>query len=165
MMKVIIHALSVGDETTGGYIYFFRRESRFDMVKLIVGLKGTGKTKTLIEMVNGAAASSHGSVVCLEQGDKLRFDINYQVRLVDVSEYGVETHEELSGFVYGMYASNHDITHIFIDSALKMCGNDVEKFKSFFVRAASFADKNGIDLVVTSSVLEDDLPQELKKYL
>ena len=135
------------------------------MVKLIVGLKGTGKTKTLIEMVNNAAGSSHGSVVCLEQGDKLRYDINYQVRLVDISEYGVGTHDELCGFVYGMYASNHDITHIFIDSALKMCGNDVEKFKSFFARAAAFAEKNSINLVVTSSLLAEDLPEELKSYL
>ena len=135
------------------------------MVKLIVGLKGTGKTKSLIETVNAAVETSHGSVVCLELGDKLRYDINYRVRLVDISEYGVSTHEELCGFVYGMFASNHDITDIFIDSALKMCGNDMEKFKTFFLHAAAFAEKNGVNLVVTSSVHAEELPEELKKYL
>ena len=135
------------------------------MVKLIVGLKGTGKTKTLIEMVNTAAKESHGSVVCLELGDKLRYDINYQVRLVDVSEYGVDNTCKLVGFVSGMYASNHDITHIFIDSALKICKNDIEQFVGFFEGASALAQNCGFDLVVTSSIAPEEVPEELKKYL
>lgn len=135
------------------------------MIKLIAGLKGTGKTKALIEMVNGAANASHGSVVCLELGDKLRFDISYRARLVDVSEYGVAGSDELLGFVAGMFASNHDITHMFIDSALKICGNDVGKFETFFKKAASLMEKNGVDFIVTSSILPEDLPEDLKAYL
>lgn len=135
------------------------------MVKLIVGLKGTGKTKALIETVNTAASESHGSVVCLELGDKLRYDINYQVRLVDVSEYGVDDADKLVGFVAGMYASNHDITHIFIDSALKICKNDVERFEKFFTGAAKLAEANSFDLVVTSSVALENVPEGLKKYI
>lgn len=135
------------------------------MVKLIVGLKGTGKTKALIETVNTAAQESHGSVVCLELGDKLRYDINYQVRLVDVSEYGVDDAEKLVGFVAGMYASNHDITHIFIDSALKICKNDIDGFEKFFTGAAKLAEANGFDLVVTSSVALENVPEGLKKYI
>ncbi len=135
------------------------------MVKLIVGLKGTGKTKALIETVNTAASESHGSVVCLELGDKLRYDINYQVRLVDVSEYGVDDSDKLVGFVAGMYASNHDITHIFIDSALKICKNDVDGFEKFFTGAAKLAETNGFDLVVTSSVALENVPEALKKYI
>ena len=135
------------------------------MVKLIVGLKGTGKTKTLIEMVNTASKESHGSVICLELGDKLRYDINYQVRLVDVSEYGVDDADKLVGFVAGMYASNHDITHIFIDSALKICKNEVDGFVKFFEGAAHLAETNGFDLVVTSSIAPEDVPEELKKYI
>ena len=135
------------------------------MVKLIVGLKGTGKTKTLIEMVNTASKESHGSVICLELGDKLRYDINYQVRLVDVSEYGVDDADKLVGFVAGMYASNHDITHIFIDSALKICKNDMAGFVKFFESSANLAETNGFDLVVTSSVAPENVPEELKKYI
>ena len=135
------------------------------MVKLIVGLKGTGKTKALIEMVNTSARESHGSVICLELGDKLRYDINYQVRLVDVSEYGVDDADKLVGFVAGMYASNHDITHIFIDSALKICKNEMSGFVKFFEGSARLAEANGFDLVVTSSVAPEDVPEELKKYI
>ena len=134
------------------------------MVKLIAGLKGTGKTKTLIEMVNDAAKTSHGSVVCLEVGDKLRYDISYQARLVDVTEYGVDSAEELCGFVAGMYASNHDITHIFIDSAFKICKNDIDKFSAFFKKAASLAEGGGFDFIVTASVDEANVPEELKKF-
>jgi len=141
------------------------RKAGIIMVKLIAGLKGTGKTKTLIEMVNGAAKESHGSVNCLELGEKLRYDINYQVRLVDVSGYGISNSEELFGFVSGMYASNHDITHIFIDSALKMCKNDVESFEAFFVKAAKFAEDNNFDLVVTASSVVDAFSDNVKKYL
>ena len=69
------------------------------MIKLIVGLKGTGKTKTLIEMVNAATSSSNGAVVCLEKGDKLRFDVTYQARLMDTSEYGISGADALYRFV------------------------------------------------------------------
>ena len=94
------------------------------MIKLIVGLKGSGKTKTLIEKVNAATEASKGSVICLEKGDKLRYDIKYQARLIDVEEYNIDNAHGLRCFVAGLHASNSDITHIFIDSALKICKDD-----------------------------------------
>ncbi len=135
------------------------------MVKLIIGLKGTGKTKTLIGMVNSSVDSSNGSVVCLEKGDKLRYDIKYQARLIDVDEYGVDDAQALYGFIAGIYASNSDITHIFIDSAIKMCQKDMESFSMFVREAAAFSEKWNIDIVMTSSVTEDMLPDDIKKYL
>ena len=135
------------------------------MVKLIIGLKGTGKTKTLINMVNSSVDTSSGSVICLEKGDKLRFDIKYQARLIDVEEYGVDDAQALYGFVAGIYASNSDITHIFIDSAAKMCQNDMEAFAAFVREAAAFAEKWNIDVVMTSSVTEDMLADDIKQYI
>ena len=135
------------------------------LTKLIVGLKGTGKTKTLIEMVNAAASSSDGAVVCLEKGDKLRFDVTSQARLMDTSEYGISGADALYGFVCGIYASNHVITHVFIDSAMKMCDDTVDGLAIFLRPAAAFAEKAGINLVVTSSVKEEELPEDLKAYL
>ncbi len=135
------------------------------MVKLIIGLKGTGKTKTLIGMVNSSVDSSNGSVVCLEKGDKLRYDIKYQARLIDVDEYGVDDAQALYGFIAGIYASNSDITHIFIDSAIKMCQKDMESFSIFVRETVAFAEKWNIDIVMTSSVTEDMLPDDIKKYL
>lgn len=116
-------------------------------------------------MVNAAASSSNGAVVCLEKGDKLRFDVTYQARLMDTSEYGISGADALYGFVCGIYASNHDITHVFIDSAMKMCEDTVDGLARFLRPAAAFAEKSGINLVVTSSVKEEDLPEDLKAYL
>ena len=79
-------------------------------MKLIIGVKGTGKTKTLIEMVNSTIDSSNGSVICIEKGDKLKFDIKYQCRLIDSDEYFVCDAQSLFGFIAGIFASNHDVT-------------------------------------------------------
>lgn len=135
------------------------------MVKLIVGSKGAGKTKTLISMVNTAIDESKGAVVCLEQGDKLRYDIKYQARLIDTSEFAVSDADALYAFVCGVYASNNDITHIFIDSAMKICGNSVEGLESFLCRAAKVSEKFGFDLVLTSSVTAEELPETIKAFL
>ena len=135
------------------------------MLKLIVGLKGSGKTKELIEMVNKAAEETNGSVICLEKGNKLMHEIGYRTRLVDTEEYGISDAVSLYGMVAGMYASNHDITHIFIDSALKICNNDIDGFVGFVQKTAEFGEKNGVQLVFTSSIAQEDLPESLKNYL
>jgi hypothetical protein len=135
------------------------------MVKLIVGLKGTGKTKTLIANVNEAINVSKGSVVCLEKGDKLRYDIKYQARLIDVNEYDIMDAHGLQGFVAGLYASNSDITHIFIDSALKICKDNVAEFAAFVATVENWSAKWNVQFYMTSSIAEADLPEELKKYL
>ena len=140
-------------------------ESVTKMIKLIAGLKGTGKTKTLIEMVNTAAEETEGSVICIEQGNKLRYDISYHARLVNTQDYSIESGEALYGFVTGVCASNYDIKHIFIDSALKICQNDLSSFENFVNRTVAFATKDSIDLVVTASISEENLPESLKKYL
>ena len=135
------------------------------MIKLIVGLKGTGKTKTLIEMANAAIEKSNGSVICLEKGDKLKFDVKYQIRLIDTDEYAVKDATALYGFAAGILASNHDITDLFIDSALKICGDDIDAFEKMMPAIDSLCEKAGVNAVVTSSVEVDKLPESLKKYL
>jgi hypothetical protein len=135
------------------------------MIKLIVGLKGSGKTKTLIEKVNAATETSKGSVICLEKGDKLRYDIKYQARLIDVNEYDIMDAHGLQGFVAGLYASNSDITHLYIDSALKIVGNDIDAFASFVDTVNAWAEKWNCEVLMTSSIKEEDLPESLKKYL
>ncbi len=135
------------------------------MIKLIIGLKGSGKTKTLITNVNEAISVSKGCVVCLEKGDKLRFDIKYQARLIDVMEYNIVDAHGLQGFVAGLHASNSDITHLFIDSALKICGDKVNEFAEFVAVLDKWAEKWNVEVLMTSSISEADLPESLKKYL
>ncbi len=135
------------------------------MIKLIAGLKGAGKTKTLIEKVNAATETSNGSVVCLEKGDKLRFDVKYQARLIDVEEYGINNAEGLKCFVAGLHASNSDITNIFIDSALKICKDNVAEFAEFVKIAEAWSEKWNCEFFMTASIAEAELPEDIKKYL
>lgn len=134
------------------------------MLKLIIGVKGTGKTKTLISMVNAAADSTDGAVVCIEQGDKLKLDITHKVRLIDTKEYNIGDGQALFGFICGIVASNHDITDIFVDSALKICANNVEEFTVAMREIAALSIASNINCVVTSSIAVENLPAELVEY-
>lgn len=134
-------------------------------MQLIVGVKGTGKTKHLIELVNEALEATDGSVVCIEKGTKLIHEIKYQARLIDTEEYLVTDAQALYGFIAGIVASNHDVTHIFIDSALKICENNLKDFTEFAIKADSFAAARNITLVITSSIPVEDVPSELAKFV
>ena len=120
-------------------------------MQLIVGLKGTGKTKTLIEEVNKASNETKGVVVCIEYGRKLNNDITTRARLVDAQEYGIDTADKLYGFLCGMVACNYDITEIFIDSALKICGDDISAFEEFALKAEKLLDTYKINGVMAVS--------------
>ena len=135
------------------------------MLKLIIGVKGTGKTKALINLVNTAADTSNGDVVCIEKGVKLRYDVKYRVRLIDTEEYFVSDAQSLYGFVAGIFASNHDVTDLFIDSALKICGNDAAAFDVFVEEVAALADKLGVKITMTSSIPVEEASDVVKKYL
>lgn len=135
------------------------------MLKLIIGAKGTGKTKTLIELVNSALKETSGSVVCIEKGDKLKFDISYHCRLIDTEQYDIANAEALFGFVSGILASNHDVSDIFIDSALKICENDQAAFDNFLTRCAQLADANNVNCVMTSSLPVENASATEKQYL
>ena len=135
------------------------------MLKLIIGVKGTGKTKTLISMVNEAAEKTEGTVVCIEKGVGLRFDIKYSVRLINTNEYLIFDAESLYGFVAGILASNHDVTDLFIDSALKIANNDVAGFEGFIKEVDELSNKLGVNVVITSSIPVEEASDIIKKYI
>ena len=135
------------------------------MLKLIIGVKGTGKTKNLIEMVNKACDESKGSVVCIEKGVKLRYDVKYQVRLINTNEYFVFDAQSLYGFIAGTLAGNHDITDIFVDSALKICNNDAAAFDGFVELVAKLAEKLNVNIVMTSSIPVEEASAVVNKYI
>ena len=132
------------------------------MIKLFIGSKGSGKTKALIELVNTATANSNGSVVCIEKGDKLTHDITYKARLIDTDEYSISTATGLYGFIAGVLASNNDITDIFVDSALKIIGDDTEGFIAILKRLEALT--ANVNLVMTASIAVEDCPAEIKVY-
>ena len=116
------------------------------MIRLIVGNKGSGKTKTLIAMTNEAVAASSGNVVCLEKGLKLTYDISHKARLVDTDEYGVEGFDALYGFIAGLMAGNYDITHIFVDATLKIGGRDYEAFAALVDRLVKLTGAHQVEM-------------------
>ena len=135
------------------------------MLKLIIGVKGTGKTKALINLVNTAVDNTSGNVVCIEKGDKLTYDVKHQARLIDTKQYFISDAQSLYGFVAGILASNHDVTDLFIDSALKICNNDSVAFDKFVDGVSTLVEKLDVNVVMTSSIPVEEASETVKKYL
>ena len=135
------------------------------MVKVIIGVKGTGKTKALISMVNEAVEKSNGTVVCIEKGVGLRFDVTYNARLINTNEYLIFDAQALYGFVAGILASNHDVTDLFIDGALKISNNDVAAFEAFLKAVDELTEKMEVNVVMTSSIPTEEASDLVKKYI
>ena len=135
------------------------------MIKLIIGKKGAGKTKRLVEMVNSAAETSLGNVVCIEKGVGLRFDIKPTVRLINTNEYLVFDAEALYGFVAGILASNHDVTDLFIDGTLRICANDIAALEKLVEEIDILTVKREVNVVMTASIAEEDASAIVKKYI
>ena len=136
------------------------------MVRLIMGLKGTGKTKTLVELVRKAVEEEHGDVICIEKDKVLTYDIPYQARLVHASEYGINSLELMRGFISGLAAGNFDITHVFIDNLYKIIGEaDAETLAKFLGWLEKFGEVEGITFTVTVSADPDGYGEAVTKYL
>ena len=132
------------------------------MIKILIGGKGSGKTKTLIELTNNAAETSNGSVICIEKGDKLTHEITYKARLVDSDYYLVNDAEALFGFIAGILASNSDITDIYVDAVLKICANDVDAFAAILPKLSKLTE--GVNLVMSASIPVEECPEAIKAY-
>lgn len=135
------------------------------MIHVIMGLKGSGKTKKLIDGINAAVAQASGDVVCIEYGKKLTYDVTYKVRLVDSQEYAINSVEMLKGFLSGMHAGNFDITHVFIDNLYKTIGADLAAAEDFVAWAAKFAANNSMEITVALSEDPANASEAMKQYL
>jgi len=135
------------------------------MVKLIMGLKGSGKTKTLVELVVKAAAEENGNVVCIEKDKNLTYDIPYSARLISASEYGINTNNLLRGFICGLHAGNYDITHVFIDNFYKLLDdNSSDSVASFLEWLEDFSKANSIDFTITASDDAENVSDRIKRF-
>ena len=136
------------------------------MVRLIMGTAGAGKTKQLIELIHASVEAEKGSVVCIEPGADMTYDVSYNVRLVNAGEYDLNSFACLRGFVSGLYAGNYDISHVYVDNLCKITHdnnvNEVEKFLNWLER---FSEKNMVKFTVTLSADADTATDGMRQYM
>ena len=128
------------------------------MIKIIIGRKGSGKTKLLVDMVNEAAKVSLGNVVCIEKGDTLTYSVTHKARLIDADGFGISGYGEYYGLVAGIKSGNHDVTHIFGDATLRIGTRNYDELYAFFERIAKISD---VEFIFTVSADKEELPEKI----
>ncbi len=132
------------------------------MVTLIIGKKGSGKTKKLIQLANEAVAKSQGNVVVIEKGAKLTYDVTHKARLIDTDVYGIKGYNMLLGFISGICAGNYDVTDIFVDSTFKICEEGVDGVADFVEKLDALSNEAQANITMLLSAAEGELPAGLK---
>ena len=135
------------------------------MIHVIMGLKGSGKTKRLVSTIKEAAQSARGDLVCIEFGQKLTYDLPHKVRLVDSKEYGIDNVDKLKGLLSGLHAGNYDITNVYIDNLYKTIGTDRAAGEEFVAWCDKFAQANNMKITITVSDDPACASEDMKKYL
>lgn len=135
------------------------------MISIILGQKGSGKTKTFIDLANESGAKEHGTVVCIVKGNRHNLDLRSFVRLVDTSEFDLDSYKVFYGFICGIISGDHDISHIFIDSVTKISNTNMDKFSSFLGYIEKLSDQFNIAFTITVSADISEAPEGVKKYL
>ncbi len=136
------------------------------MVHIITGLQGSGKTKKLIDEIHIALNNETGSVVCIEKGHTMRFDLSHKVRLIDASEYAIGSYTFLKGFISGLHAGNFDIAHVFIDNLCRIAhSQDEAETEAFLNWCDQFSTANGVSFTFTISGDADNAPGYIAKYM
>ncbi len=135
------------------------------MVQLIMGLKGSGKTKKLVDLVKKAVEEAHGDVVCIEKDKNLTYDIPYTARLIHAGEYGINSNALLRGFISGLHAGNYDITHIFIDNFYKMLDDKSDDAVADLLDWMNdFSKRENVQFFISATVEPDSVSERISKY-
>ena len=132
------------------------------MVELIVGKKGKGKTKVLLDRVNNAVKEANGSIVYLDKSTKHMYELNNKVRLIDVSSYPLKNADEFVGFICGIISQDHDLEQIYLDSFLKVSKLDDADVTDTLEQLNKISEKYGISVVVSISLDKEELPEALQ---
>ncbi|MEE1282388.1 MAG: hypothetical protein UHK60_09095 [Acutalibacteraceae bacterium] len=129
------------------------------MVTLLIGRKGSGKTKKLIAKANEAVTNSTGNVVVIEKGAKLTYDVTHKARLIDTDQYQIAGYDVLFGFISGICAGNYDVTDIFVDSTFKICSDDKNALKTFVSKLKTLSDNAETNITLLISADKEELPE------
>jgi hypothetical protein len=134
------------------------------MISLIIGNKGSGKTKHLIELVHTAVESSNGNVVCVEKTVNLKHNVDIRARLVASDDFDIRGYDAFYGFLCGLCAGDNDITDVFVDATLKIGGRDYEELATFFEKLSLLGNATDSNFTFTVSADEADLPKRMFDY-
>jgi len=134
-------------------------------MKIIYGPKGTGKTKAIIDSANKALEEAKGYIVFITDTNRYAFDLKYQIRFIDVTQYAVQGMEGLRGFLKGIVAANGDNEYIFLDGIARITGKPLSELENIF-QAIEMLEKNfGVNFIVTCSASKEDLPEFVLKHV
>ncbi len=134
------------------------------MIRVILGEKGTGKTKMLINSVHAAVESEKGNVVFINNGSQHTTDLSHKIRLVDTSEFAVGTYEEFYGLVCGILAQNFDVSYIFVDSITKIAKGEMEDLEKLLDKINALCEKFEVQMAMTISLSAADASDKIKAY-
>ena len=132
------------------------------MVELIVGKKGKGKTKVLLDKVNGAIKNVNGSIVYLDKSTKHMYELNNKIRLIDVSGYPIINADEFVGFICGIISQDHDLEQIYLDSFLTTAKLEGLDASGTLEQLEEIGEKFGISFIISMSLDKEDVPAEFQ---
>ena len=135
------------------------------MIKIICGPKGSGKTKRIINAANDAVAVAKGHLVFITDTKRYMYDLKREVRFIDVSDYSVAGEDSLCGFIKGVIAGSYDDEYVFVDGVARIAGKPIKDMAQLFYMLEKVAEMRDLQLYVTCSCTEDELPDFAKKYL
>ena len=135
------------------------------MVQIIAGRKGKGKTKYLLDMANTAVKEAKGSVVYLDKSSKHMYELNNQIRLINVQEYPIDTSDGFIGFICGIICQDHDLEQMYLDSFLKISLTDAATANDLLRKLDKISEKFGVTFVISISLEGADIAEDLKKYM
>ncbi len=135
------------------------------MIQIIAGGKGSGKTKKMINMANEDAKVIKGHMVYIDYSNKHMYDLDHDIRFIDMEEYPVNTPNEFFGFLCGMISNDYDVEKMYIDGLFKFASFELEDLAAFVKRLDELSSKFEFNVVLTASEEEDKLPQGVKEYL
>lgn len=134
------------------------------MISIIIGNKGSGKTKHLVELVNSAADTSNGHVVCVEKVPALTYNVKSSVRLIDTDHFSVSGFDSFYGFLCGVCAGDHDITDFFIDATFRICGRDYDALSDFLAKVDKLSSLVDTKFTFTISTDRENLPDSMFEF-
>ncbi len=135
------------------------------MIKVIYGAKGTGKTKLLIDAANATVPEAKGHMIFISDSKRGMYDLEREIRFIDVTEYDIAGEAALCGFIKGVIAGNHDNEYVYIDGIVRIAGKPVQELASFFYMLDKVAEQGGLTITVTVTATKEELPDFVAKYL